>query len=140
MVVKRVVAICGSMQFYTEMEDLRASLDTLGFRVFLPEAEECEDFYFNLPASQKPALKKKFIDAHLEKIRKSDLVLIANYTKREVGGYIGPNTLIEIAFAYALRKKIYLLHPLDNQPCKDEIDGLGVEVLQGSVDHFATIM
>lgn len=117
------------MQFFQQMEELKLNLEKIGMSVFLPEAEESEGFYLSLPSEQRPALKRKFIDAHLAKIGQSDAVLVANYPKRGIDGYVGPNTLMEVAFAYALGKGIYLLHPMSDQPCKDEIDGLGAEVL-----------
>ena len=135
--MKKVISICGSMQFFQRMRHLKRDLEMQDYSVFLPEAEESESYYKTLPASERPALKQKFIDAHLKKIRASDAVLIANYEKRGVRGYIGPNTLMEIAFAYALRKPIFLLEPMAEQPCKDEVDGLAAACINGRLDSLA---
>jgi nucleoside 2-deoxyribosyltransferase len=134
--MKNIISICGSMQLFEEMQLLQADLRRQGFDVFLPEAEEGENFYATLPEAEKPAMKKHFIDAHLRKIRESDAVLIANYPRRGVKGYVGPNTLIEIAFAYALGKPIYLLHRMGEQPCKDEVDGLAPTVLNHDLSRI----
>ena len=128
------------MQFFDQMRQLKSDLEGLGYGVHLPEAEESEDFYASLPADAKPAMKKKFIDAHLQKIQTSDAVLIANYLKRGIQGYVGPNTLIEIAFAYALKKQIFLLQPMADQPCKDEVDGLVVVQMSGDVRNVRSFL
>jgi nucleoside 2-deoxyribosyltransferase len=125
------------MQFFQKMEELKLKLEKLGYSVYLPEAEESEGFYLSLPAKDKPAMKRRFIDAHVEKIKKSNGVLIANFRKHEIDGYVGPNTLMEIAFAYALGKDIYMLNAMEDQPCKDEVLGLGVEWLDGELNLFS---
>jgi len=58
--------------------------------------------------------KKKYdlIRKHYNKIKESDAILVINNKKNETENYIGANTLIEIAFAYILDKKIYLLNDL----------------------------
>jgi len=132
----KTLSICGSMQFFKKMQELKIQLEKFGYSVYLPEAEESESFYLSLPKAERPSLKRKFIDTHIEKIRKSDAVIITNYRKQEIGGYVGSNTLMEIAFAFAFRKDIYMLNPMDDQPCKDEIDGLGVKWLDGNLGNI----
>ena len=117
------------MQFFRQMEDLKSVLESKDFFVYLPEAEESEEYYSQLPAEQKAGVKREFIDAHLEKIKRSTSILVANYQKHGIPGYVGPNTLIEIAFAYALEKKLYLLNPLGEQPCRDELLALGIKLV-----------
>jgi len=125
--VSRIISICGSMQFFDGMQKLATLLRRQSHVIFLPEAEEL--------ASAVP--KRRYIDAHLEKIRMSDAVLIANFPKRGIDGYVGPNTLMEIAFAYALGKRIYLLHSLGDQGCKEEVSALDAEVLNGDVSELS---
>lgn len=125
------------MQFLDQMQQLKLELERLGYAVHLPEAEESENCYAALPAAAKPAMKRNFIDAHLRKIRESDAVLIANYSKHGTAGYIGPNTLIEMAFAYAMQKQIFLLQPMAEQPCKDEVDGLAATVINDDLSEIA---
>ncbi len=83
---------------------------------------------------QKRAQKKIYIDAHLEKIKNSQAIFVVNEPKHGIEGYIGANTLMEIAFAYALGKPVFLLNPLGPQPCQDELLGLGTRSLAGKVD------
>ena len=121
------------MDFYPEMLRLSELLRKKGFTVYLPEAEEGKPPYSNLPIHEKIFQKRHFIDAHLNKIRKSDAILVVNLPKKQIGGYIGSNTLMEIAFAYALHKAIYLLHPMDEQNCLDEVQSLGAMILNGDI-------
>ena len=112
------------------MRELSTRLESDGYLVWLPEAEVSENDYQSLSENEKRVLKNKFINLHLDKVRKSEAVLIANFPKHGIAGYVGPNTLMEIAFAYALGKKIILLFPLDDQSCRDEIYGLAPEILK----------
>lgn len=130
------IPICGSMQFLEKKLRIQSDLNNKGYRIFLPEAEESEACYSSLPPDKKPAIKQKFIDAHLDKIRNLDAILVANFEKCGVGGYVGANTLMEMAFAYVLKKPILLLKPMAPQPCKDEVDGLAVIHLHGDFQNL----
>ena len=58
-----------------------------------------------MTSEEKIRAKKQYIQEHMERIRASDSVLIANYSKSGVAGYVGPNTLIEIAVPKLLEKQ-----------------------------------
>jgi hypothetical protein len=45
-------------------------------------------------------------------IEESDAILVLNYPKNGIQGYIGTASLMEIGLAYHLGKKIFLLNPL----------------------------
>jgi len=47
------------------------------------------------------------IRGYFEKIKKHDCLLVVNAEKKGIKGYIGANTLIEMAFAFVLHKPIY---------------------------------
>jgi hypothetical protein len=81
-------------------------------------------------------IKKQFIDEHLAKIRGADAIVLANFTKRGIAGYIGANTLMEAAFAYALGKQIFILNSLGEQPCRPEVLGMQPEFLQGELTEL----
>ena len=123
------IVLCGSMVFYPRMKELASSLEKGGWKVFLPESEEGKLNYADLPLEQKREQKKTYIDAHLAKIRNSQSILVVNEPKHGIEGYVGANTLMEIAFAYALGKPIFLLNPVGTQPCQDELLGLGARSL-----------
>lgn len=65
------------------------------------------------------------IDDHFSKIARSDAILVANYPKHEIDGYVGGNTLMEMAIARYLKKKIYVLSPISSKlSYKEEILGM----------------
>jgi hypothetical protein len=45
-----------------------------------------------------------------------DALLVANYDKHGIAGYIGGNAFIELAYAYILGQKLYALNPLPDMP------------------------
>ncbi len=131
--VVNTLALCGSMDFFDQMSFLSDRLKALGIFVYLPTSEEVKIDYSASSDSELAKLKKQFIDDHLRKIRASDAVMIVNLGKREIEGYIGANTLMEAAFAYALGKVIFVLHRLGEQPCRPEVLGMQPVFLDGSL-------
>jgi nucleoside 2-deoxyribosyltransferase len=109
------------MTFYSKMKILAGDLESRGFQVFVPTQEEID--FNSMRSEEKIRAKKQYIREHMERIRGSDAVIIANYSKNGIGGYVGPNTLIEIAFAEAFGKPMYILEIPEQQPCFDELGG-----------------
>jgi len=125
------LAICGSMSFLREMQDLADELVRVGYSCLLPMREDSQG-----DTRPSPTLKRGYIDQHLQKITRSDAVLVANFEKRGVSGYVGPNTLMEMAFAYALHKPIFVLNPLGEQPCKEEVLAMQTSNLEGKLANL----
>ncbi|MBT6144519.1 MAG: hypothetical protein HN712_06805 [Gemmatimonadetes bacterium] len=117
---QKSICICGSMAFIDEMESMAASLRIAGYAVATPISEESSSNWDSLSEDESFALKRNYIDAHLAKIKQSDLVLLANYPKNGIGGYIGANSLMEAAFAYALGIPVAYLEQIGEQPCRLE--------------------
>ena len=134
------VCICGSMTFIDEMEALALTLEEKGYHVDLPMREEDGVSWSSLSPEAARARKATFIDAHLEKIRVADVVLIANYRKHEVDGYVGANSLMEAAFAYALGKPVAVLYPVGDQPCQLELQATSALTLEGDLEVLAGLM
>jgi len=74
------------------------------------------------------------INEHLSKIRASDAILVVNLPKKGVDGYVGANTLMEAAFAYALGKHIFILYRPAEQACRPEVLGMNPNFLDGDLD------
>lgn len=133
------IALCGSMDFVAEMRAARLALEKRGFQVFVPEdpdlasQPELLEKYLQLSKTEQRQIRLGLIQAHLDKIRLADAILVVNATKGEVAGYIGANTLIEMAFAYVLNKKIYVLNPIGSQKNQDEAEALAEVVLEGDL-------
>ncbi len=136
----QTITICGSMKFITEIKQLRIKLEEAGFKVLSPHDHESDSGYSQLNEQERADRKNFFIDEHIDKIKCSDATLVANYTKNDVGNYIGANTFMEMAFAYILGKKIFILNTLPEQENKDEIRGVHPIILNGEIgkvkDYF----
>lgn len=118
------IAICGSMRFFNQMMALGERLRDAGLTVTVPSKEETQIDYSGVPDEELARLKRGFIDGYLKEIEKADAILVANFDQPGIKGYVGANTLMEVAFAYALKKRIFVLNALGPQPCRPEILGL----------------
>ena len=116
------ITICGSMKFSAEMLEIKSALEDLGIQVNTPGNIEN---YANGTIDAENKWEKQehdVIKAHYKKILSSDAIVVANYPKNGVNGYIGGNSLIEMAFAHVNNKKIYLMFPgAESLPYYDEI-------------------
>jgi len=129
------ITICGSMKFYEQMLDLKKNLEVAGHTVYMPVMVEGVDYWAKDGATRIQAKKGgDLIGKHFGKIQESDAILVANFTKKETANYIGANTFLEIGFAHWLRKKIYLLHPLPDQPyIIEELRAINPTVINGDL-------
>ena len=123
------------MSFIEKINNLAKQFSELNVKSFTPEPQEKGISREEMGVKKFGIAKGGYIRAHFEKIRASDLVLIANYPKNGIEGYIGPNSLIELAFGYALSKKLYLLFEPGEQPCKPEILGMQPMIINGDIDN-----
>ena len=132
------IAICGSIKFYRDMLNVKKKLEEFGYEVLMPVKAKGVDYWSEDNNGRVEAKKKfKFIDEHLDKIERSDAVLVVNVTKKDIKNYIGANTFLEMGFAYYRKKKIYTLNPLPNQAyIKDELLTFDPIVLNGRLDKI----
>lgn len=130
---QQLLSICGSMDFIDEMEAIAAELAAAGWTVFTPQRAEAGFRWEGLSADERIRRKKAYIDAHLENIRRSTAVLIANYPKNGTNGYIGANTLMEAAMAYTLGVPVYFLFPIGAQGCQLEAESIAEGVWNGRI-------
>ena len=131
------ITICSSTKFYQQINDINERLRDLGHMVFTPElSEPIVDYTLYTPEVQA-GMKQHFIDRHLAKIKHSDAIFVLNNQKGDLANYIGPNVLLEMAFAYALDKKIYLYHDIPTQQSNEvEIRGLRPVCLRGDINQL----
>jgi hypothetical protein len=127
------------MAFVGEMEALAEVLRDAGYEVDTPVREEKAIDWNAMSDDQSCELKRSYIDGHLARIKHSDLVLIANYSKNGVEGYIGANSLMEAAFAYALDVPVAYLKPVGEQPCRLEALSISGIVLGDEVGSVGSI-
>lgn len=128
------ITICGSMQFDSEMTRAKEQLEARGYEVDKPNVVEGHVYADNLDANA--GLKRGFIDEHFAKIDTSEAILVVNEEKHGTPGYIGGNTLMEIAYAYAQRLDIFLLNPVPDVSYADEIRGMHPTILEGDLTNI----
>lgn len=111
------------MRVIDEMVACSRQLNAWGIVTLLPTLNEPID-YHELPADERARTKSVLIRRHVDKIARSDAVLIYNQTIDERVNYIGANSFLEMGFAFAFEKPIYLLTNVPDQPNTDEILGM----------------
>lgn len=132
------ITLCGSIAFFDQMLDVKKQLESLGHEVKLPPTEVPDEHGNMIPVAKYYELRKTVTDDtswiwerkeeamrnHFDKVAWSDAVLVCNYDKKGISGYIGANTLLEMGLAMYLRKPIFLLNPIPEIDYKEEILGM----------------
>ncbi len=142
------ITLCGSIAFINEMDTLRGALAARGHDVQMPPLTSTDHQGNAISSLEYYAIKKAVGDdlshpfwqkydacmrAHFQKVAWSDAVLIANYDKNGVAGYVGPNTLMEMGLAFHFNKKIFLLWPVPDMAYREEIWGMKPVVIAGDL-------
>jgi predicted RNA-binding protein with PUA domain len=134
------ITICSSMFFAKEMIQIESKLKNKGHEIILPKNTE---LYANESLSQESRkessenkIKHNLIKEYYKKIADSDAVLVINNEKNNIKHYIGGNSLIEMAFAHILDKKLFLLNPIPNLKYADEIKAMKPIILNGDLDKI----
>ena len=103
------------MVFAKEMLEIQKLLEELGHEAIVPlDTHDCiknPELNSDLEWGQNLNIDKD----HFNKIESSDAILVLNYPKNNINGYIGGSSLMEIAVARHLDKKIFILHDLPNE-------------------------
>ena len=87
---------------------------------------------------KKYTRKTWLIKNHLNKVKSGDAVLILNYEKKGIPGYIGGNTLIEAAIGFDRKKPIFILNPISEQlGFMEEVFGLQPMFLNGDLGKIS---
>lgn len=142
------ITICGSIAFISEMNDCKTQLEAKGHTVLIPSFTahdkdgspiDQQEFYtlrksgaMDLGWFEKE--KSRAIQEHFTKIEAADAILVTNYSKNNIEGYIGGNTLIEIGLAFYLKKNIYFLNPIPEIGYKEELIGMKPVIVHGDMD------
>jgi len=94
--------VCGSFRFMHEIEELEGKLK-----------EENIEYRISKKKDSRGIL------GCLKKIDEADVVYVVNPK-----GYVGRSVCVDIGYAYAKNKPIYVLHPVDDPPVMNLIDGI----------------
>jgi hypothetical protein len=100
----RIVAICGSTRFMTEMAEADVRETAAGRIVVKPGCDMKSPHALWADPVEAEALKARLDELHRAKIRLADEVLV-------VGDYIGDSTRAEITYARSLAKPVRFTHP-----------------------------
>lgn len=132
------IAICGSMTFAREMQDVKRLLESRGHQCVVPEGiERYAGGKIQAVGGSEGASRKvahDLIRRYYREIVNADAILVCNYSKGGVAHYIGGNAFLEVGFAHVLGKKIFLLHPLPAQELiREELEAMQPQVLHGNL-------
>lgn len=105
------IFIAGSMAFAKQFVEAKKFLeDRDHVTLYASDTEECiENPNLNMDAEH--AFARDIMRECFERQEQCDAIVVLNYSKNGVEGYIGGHTLIELGFAYYLKQKIFLLYP-----------------------------
>jgi hypothetical protein len=141
---KKTIIICSSASFYSKVIKVQEKLKNLGFKVraslTVKKMQKNNDFrvetyktWMERPKDYK--IKAYLTKKHFDEVKKGDVVLILNYKKNGKDGYIGGAVLSEMAIAFFLKKKIFILNRIDESSnYKEEIYGFLPVILNGKLD------
>lgn len=147
------------MTFLDEFMALKDTLERFGVNVLVPEQQVEMPLQFGEgktsvrgflesnggieafpPEHEIWSVKENAMRSHFKKIDQADAILVANYTKKGVDGYIGANTFLEIGYAFSQHKKIFLVNPLPKDlPHMEELLGMKptiVEDIPNLLEHI----
>lgn len=144
------ITLCGSIAFIDEMDAVRKELEEMGHEVKMPPLEITGEDGMMMPVKEYYALRKSAADDHtwvwskkaeamrnhFDKVAWADAILVCNYDKNGVPGYIGANTLLEMGLAFHLKKPIYLLNRIPEVSYKEEILGMQPAVIEGILSRI----
>ncbi|MBD3360080.1 MAG: hypothetical protein GF365_05250 [Candidatus Buchananbacteria bacterium] len=137
-----IITICASIKFWPQIIAVKEKLEAIGHQVLIPPHQvknEVGDFisveeYYQVRKSMIERgdndnwvwqRKNEAIIWHFDKVNQADCILVLNYDKNNIPGYIGGNTLMEMGIACWLKKPIYLLNPIPRKiSYYEEIKGM----------------
>ena len=142
------ITICSSAFFTNEAYEIKQKLEERGHEVlvypqkvkvngkFIPVTEYYRMRKNNL-TDDLLRIKQKLIDEHIQKIKKSDAILVLNLDKDGRIGYIGGNTFLEMSIAHYLKKKIFIWKkPSENLPYFEEIRALNPIIIDERIEEI----
>lgn len=107
------IAIIGSMKFTEEMVEKKKQLEELGHTAAIPVGAEPhltdKTFVDNLDDNLAFCITHDIMRRNFKQVADSDAVLVLNYKRNGIDGYIGISALLEMGIAHYTGKKIFLI-------------------------------
>ena len=98
----KVLYVCGSFRFMSEMNELEGKLK-----------EE------NIEFRMSKKMGSRGILGCLKKIDEADVVYVVN-----PDGYVGKSVCVDIGYAFAKGKPVYVMYPIDDPPVMNMVKGV----------------
>lgn len=133
-----IFVVC-SKQFYDRVPALKAALESQGHSVTLPNGYDAPGQETSFAdAGEYAAWKASMLRQDREIVAAHDAVLVVNNEKNGQKNYIGGAVFLEIANAFYLDKKIYLMNPIPDAAFKDELIGMQPTIINGDLRSIGT--
>jgi hypothetical protein len=120
------IMLAGSFSFADELIQKKRELEQMGHKVLTTDdLEECKnlpEIKKNFDEELKESLKYDVMRDAFNKIEEADVVLVCNYPKNGINGYLGTSVLMELGLAYHFNKKVFFLNDFD------KTQGYGLEI------------
>ncbi len=134
-----ILVLCASMSFAKEAIEAALALERAGHTVLRPLSHELW-LEHGMEKGQDGELEfireYDLMRRHNEHMKRTDALVVLNYEKRNIPGYIGGGVLMEMGFAHVLHKPIYLLHTLPDVAYRDEIEVMNPILLHGDLQKI----
>jgi hypothetical protein len=127
------IAVCGSFTFASQMISAGSKLSEMGHEPILPSDIMTAIKDPSISGNVAWCIENDVIKDQLREILQCDAIIVLNYEKNNIPGYIGGNTLIELGFAYFYGKKIFLLFPIPKLSYSAEIEIMQPKILHGDL-------
>jgi hypothetical protein len=134
------IQICGSMSFAKEMRSAQHELEKLGHSVTIPTNTDLHiqdpAFVEDLDSNLEHCIENDTIRENFKLVAAADGIVVVNYPKNGIDGYVGVSTLMEIGVAHFLEKKIFLLFPIphfDEHRWAHEVTIMQPVILEGDL-------
>lgn len=113
------ITLCSSARFFDRLYEIKRELEKQGHEVFLPSMKN----YHELEETALAKIQHDLIKEHFKQIDKSDAIFVANFDK-DIKGYIGGNSLLEMGKAFDKGIPIFLLNNIPEVSYKEEIKAM----------------
>lgn len=133
------VFIAGSMHFSKQMVQAQKFLEKAGYKTAIPsDAHDCiENPELNM--DDEHCWNTDIMRSCMNQQKECDAILVLNYPKDGLDGYIGGAVLIELGLAYFLGQKIFLLlppPPKEKMRYTQEILHMKPIILNGDIENI----
>lgn len=139
----RTIALCASMKFAQEFINMKSELRKLGITAYIPGEFDDRDILekkienFSVEEEIKEKQDNDYTRKHFRVIDQSDAILVLNYVKNGIKGYIGGNSFLEMGHAFANNKPIFLLQDIPEMSYTSEIGAMNPIVINNNLSKIA---